>query len=235
MISWLPIHCAAERGRYNSVRVLIENRSPIDPVDKNQQTPLHLAARSGHAEVVKLLLKHDAKIDNRASNGENCLDLAINTNQYTVATVLLNHPDWKSILRNAQHDEKTNTWDTPLRKLIRKMPDVALIVLNKCCIITLNKTEQSSPDIDNDEEKKHKIRKHTKKRTPELGDTLHKGNVETIGLIKDEAQIQKLAFIYTYEFLDDQFLLKKWKENERKLFNFLEDNEEVFSIIFLSC
>ncbi len=52
MISWLPIHCAAERGRYNSVRVLIENHSPVDPADKNQQTPLHLAARNGHSEVV---------------------------------------------------------------------------------------------------------------------------------------------------------------------------------------
>ncbi|CAF3006428.1 unnamed protein product [Rotaria sp. Silwood2] len=214
IISWLPIHCAAERGRYNSVRVLIENHSPIDPVDKNQQTPLHLAAHNGHSEVVKLLLKNSAKIDKRTTNGDNCLDLAISSNQYNVAEILVNNRDWPLILRNAQYDKQTNHWDTPLRKLIRKMPDIALIVLNKCCtVITKNKSEQVALDNENkDEKKKKKTKKSVQEKILELQENLKSNNIETSGLTKDETQLQKLTFVYTYEFLDDQFLLHEWEQ-----------------------
>jgi len=220
MISWLPIHCAAERGRYNSVRVLIENHSPVDPVDKNQQTPLHLAARNGHSEVVKLLLKNGAKIDKRTSNGDNCLDLAIDSNQYNVATTLVNNRDWALILRNAKYDEQTNRWDTPLRKLIRKMPDIALIVLNKCCtIIAQSKNEQilSSNNENKKEKKRKKRKKSTNENIIELEEQLNSTNPETSGLTKDETQLQNLTFSYTYEFLDDQFLLNQWKAGTGKL------------------
>ncbi|CAF3449980.1 unnamed protein product [Rotaria sp. Silwood1] len=212
MISWLPIHCAAERGRYNSVQVLIENRSPIDPVDKNQQIPLHLAARNGHSEVVKLLLKNGAIINKRTTNGDNCLDLAISSNQHNVAEILVNNRDWELILRNAQYDKQTDNWDTPLRKLIRKMPDIALIVLNKCCIvITKNKSEQSSLDDENKhEKKKKKPKKSIQENLLELQENLHSSNIETSGLTQDETQLQKLTLVYTYEFLDDQFLLQEW-------------------------
>ena len=218
MISWLPIHCAAERGRYNSVRVLIENHSPVDSVDKNQQTPLHLAARNGHSEVVKLLLKNGAKIDNRTSNGDNCLDLAIGSNRTNVAEVLVNNRDWALILRNAKRDEQTNRWDTPLRKLIRKMPDIALIVLNKCCtIIPKNKNEQVTSNADDKKEKKKKKRKtSTGENMIELEEQLNNTNAETDGLTKDETQLRKLTFVYTYEFLDDQFLLKQWEKEDCK-------------------
>ncbi|CAF3400425.1 unnamed protein product [Rotaria socialis] len=216
MISCLPIHCAAERGRYNSVRTLIENHSPVDPVDKNQQTPLHLAARKGHSEVVKLLLKNGAQIDKRTSSGDNCLDLAISTNQYNVAEKLVNHRDWALILRNAQYDEHTKLWDTPLRKLIRKMPDIALIVLNRCCTITTkSKNEQLSSNNDNtNENKKNKIKKSKQEYILELEEQLNSNNIETSGLSKDETQIHNLAFVYTYEFLDDQFLHEKWQKGD---------------------
>jgi hypothetical protein len=218
MISWLPIHCAAERGRYNSVRMLIDNHSPVDPVDKNQQTPLHLAARNGHSEVVKLLLKNGAKIDTRTSNGDNCLDLAIGSNQYNVAEILVNNRDWVLILRNAKYDEQIKRWDTPLRKLIRKMPDIALIVLNNCCLIkTKNKTEQSPDDENKKQKKKKKIKKSKDENMIELEEQLKTATPETSGLTKDETQLQKLTFHYTYEFLDDQFLLKDWQKNEGKL------------------
>ena len=220
MISWLPIHCAAERGRYNSVKVLIEHLSPIDPLDKNQQTPLHLAARNGHSEVLKLLLQNNAKINMRTSNGDNCLDLAIASNQYNAAEVLVNSHQWTLILRNAKYDEQTNRWDTPLRKLIRKMPDIALIVLNKCCsIITQNENEQVSPNNENKKEKKRvKKRKPMLENFAELEEQINKDNMDTSGLTKDETRLQKLTFVYVYEFLDDQFLLRKWKEGESKLF-----------------
>jgi ankyrin repeat protein len=217
MISWLPIHCAAERGRYNSVRVLIENHSPVDPADKNQQTPLHLAARNGHSEVVKLLLKNGAKINSRTSNGDNCLDLAIGSNQYNVAETLINNRQWELILRNAKFDQQTNRWDTPLRKLIRKMPDIALIVLNKCCTVMKEKKyEQTSSE--NEEKKKKKDKKSNEINVIELEEHLNRNNAETSGLTKDETQLQKLTLVYIYEFLDDQFCLTSWQEGKGKLY-----------------
>lgn len=219
MISWLPIHCAAERGRYNSVRTLIESHSPVDPVDKNGQTPLHLAARNGHSDIVKYLLKNGAKIDKRTSTNDNCLDLAISTNQYAVAEILVNHRDWESILRNAQYDESKKRWDTPLRKLIRKMPDIALIVLNKCCkIVARTKTEQVSTEgaDEDDKKKKKKRRKSAVENIIELEEQLNSNQADTSGLTKDETQLQRLTFLYNYEFLDDQFLLQNWKEEKCK-------------------
>lgn len=211
MISWLPIHCAAEHGRYNSLRVLIENHSPIDPVDKNQQTPLHLAARNGHSEIVKFLLKQGAEIDKRTSNGDNCLDLAIAGNHHSVAETLINHRDWESILRNASFDEQHKRWETPLRKLIRRMPDIALIVLNKSCkVVTLTKNEQISEE--------NKKKKSNVENIVDLEEQInHQQNqIGTVEMIKDETQRKKLKFIYTYEFLDDQFLLKSWMEGKSK-------------------
>ncbi|CAF1272276.1 unnamed protein product [Adineta steineri] len=217
MISWLPIHCAADHGQYNSVLTLIENHSPIDPVDKNLQTPLHLASRSGHPDIVKILLKNGAEIDKRTTSGDNCLDLAIGSNANSVAETLVNNPKWELILRNAHYDKQTDRWDTPLRKLIRQMPDVALIVLNKCCtVLGTNKVDQTlSTKNDEQEKKKKKQRKQlTAEDILELEEQLNNKNADTSGLTKDDTQFHKLTFVYSYEFLDDQFLLTYWADKK---------------------
>ena len=66
---------------------------------------------------------------------------------------IINSEKWDEALRNTTGDTKTegnntcctkcggNT-TTPLRKLIRKMPEVAKVVLNKC-IVTKNEGEVS--------------------------------------------------------------------------------------------
>lgn len=215
MIAWLPIHCAAERGRYNSVQVLLEYHSPVDPTDKNEQTPLHLAARSGHSDVVKLLLKNDAVINARTLNGENCLDLAISTNQYTTAETLIKQKNWKLILRNAKFDVQNQRWDTPLRKLIRKMPDLALIVLNQC----FHRTENKMEDYSNENKKPtKKTRKEYFIQLEEQIKNPTENQLELTGLTKDETQMKKLVLVYTYEFLDDQFLLKEWQKGTNEDF-----------------
>lgn len=213
MVSWLPIHCAAERGRYVSVQTLLEHHSPVDPIDKNQQTPLHLAARNGHAEIVKLLLQTGAQIDRRTLHGDNCLDLAIHYNRYNVAETLIDSKNWSEVLRNAKYDPESKRWDTPFRKLIRKMPDIALIVLNKCCTImvrprneqTLSTDEQGRP-----RKKKRTVNENIIELEEHLKNAQHPG---TTGLLKDETQLEKLTLVYTYEFLDDQFLHQEWRKS----------------------
>ncbi|XP_052808936.1 transient receptor potential cation channel subfamily A member 1 homolog [Mya arenaria] len=141
---WTPLDCAAAKGWMKTAKVLLEADSPIDPMDKAKTTPLHLAARYGHVEVINLLLDWDADVEQRDSDGNNCLDLAIDHNNSNVATAIIKSDYWHEALRNHTLDLITNRHDTPMRKLIRKMPDVAEEAFNRC--MEGNKENMESPN-----------------------------------------------------------------------------------------
>ncbi|XP_077977719.1 transient receptor potential cation channel subfamily A member 1 homolog [Glandiceps talaboti] len=44
---------------------------------------------------------------------------------------IIQHRNWKQAMINITHDENTQAFDTPMRKMIRKMPEVAKVVLDK--------------------------------------------------------------------------------------------------------
>lgn len=93
-------------------------------------TPLHLACQEGHTEIVKLLVNASASIKMRNAQVYNCLEIAIVNRHGDIVQVLLNHPGWREMMRNAQPIENTEAFDTPMRKLIRYMPDMALWLIN---------------------------------------------------------------------------------------------------------
>ncbi|ELT91340.1 hypothetical protein CAPTEDRAFT_201917 [Capitella teleta] len=129
---WTPLDCAAAKGWEKTVRVLLEADAPVDPMDKTKTTPLHLSSSRGHAGVVELLLKWHASVVQRDSEGRNCLDLAIDNGNKDVALCIVGSVKWKDALRNETLDVNTGNRDTPMRKLIRKMPDVAEKVFHRC-------------------------------------------------------------------------------------------------------
>ncbi|XP_046578884.1 transient receptor potential cation channel subfamily A member 1 homolog isoform X2 [Haliotis rubra] len=129
---WTPLDLAASKGWMKTCRILLEDDAPIDPMDKNQTTPLHLACRNGHAPVVSLLLEWDADVTLPDSDGLNSLDIAIENHNIDVAMVIINSEVWEDALRHASLDLVTGQLDTPMRKLIRKMPDVAERVFDRC-------------------------------------------------------------------------------------------------------
>jgi transient receptor potential cation channel subfamily A protein 1 len=149
---WTPLHCAASGGFDELVSLLIGAEADVDPSDP-KVTPLLLAARFGHVKVVQLLFNAKANVTHTDKNGSNALDLAIDNGHEAVAMAIVNSEKWDEALRNTTGDTKTegnntcctkrggNT-TTPLRKLIRKMPEVAKVVLNKC-IVTKNEGEVS--------------------------------------------------------------------------------------------
>ncbi|XP_048240280.1 transient receptor potential cation channel subfamily A member 1 homolog [Haliotis rufescens] len=127
-----PLHLAASKGCLKACRILLEHDAPIHNIDMNKTTPLHLASRNGHAAVVSLLLKWGANVTLPDSEGLNSLSIAIENHNNDVAMVIINSEVWKDALRHSSLNLNTGHLDTPMRKLIRKMPDVAKRVFDRC-------------------------------------------------------------------------------------------------------
>ncbi|KAL5265822.1 hypothetical protein ACHWQZ_G006498 [Mnemiopsis leidyi] len=147
-LGWTPLDCAASRGNYKVMAALIDADAEIDPIDKAKLTPLHLAAKNGHVDATLFLLNNDANIGLVDVNDMNALELAVLGNKRDVAEAIINHtdewgrPTWPKALTNAQ----TNG-DTPMKKLIRLMPDIAELVMNKCTDMSNNPSEMTNDNV----------------------------------------------------------------------------------------
>jgi hypothetical protein len=126
------LHLAAAKGHLNVVKYLVETiQMDIDIVADHRLTPLHLACQYGRSEVVKYLFEHKASPILRDARLYNCLEIAIiNLKNDLVQNVLFNHPLWREMMRNAQPIKSTKAYDTPMRKLIRYMPEVTVNIID---------------------------------------------------------------------------------------------------------
>lgn len=57
-----PLHEAAKRGQTDFLRECLQQRFPLNGVDKSGSTPLYWAAWGGHEECLKEILKHGHKV-----------------------------------------------------------------------------------------------------------------------------------------------------------------------------
>ena len=141
-----------------------EKKTLMEQLHKGNYYPLHLAARFGHVEVFKLLLKNCADITRRGPDQKTALHIAIEREQRSIITIIINGPKWKETFRMTSlsykkvkypplqkwiigiHDCLVSPWketsksfyevaDTPLKKLIRHIPDLAEEFLDKCNMI----------------------------------------------------------------------------------------------------
>ncbi len=114
------------------VKYLVETvQMDVDITADRRVTPLHLACHYGHSEVVKYLFEHKASPTLRDARLYNCLEIAImNYQNKLVQEVLFNHPLWRDMMRNAQPIKGTKAYDTPMRKLIRYMPQVTVHIID---------------------------------------------------------------------------------------------------------
>lgn len=139
---WTPLDCAAAKGFAKTVKVLLEADAPIDALDRTRTTPLHLACSRGHVSVVSTLIEWGANVAQRDTDGMNCLDLAINHGHKDVALALISSAKWREVLQNETRTSGLKGYrETPMRKLIRKMPDVAEVAFNKCTTSNTNNTD----------------------------------------------------------------------------------------------
>ncbi|CAD0042967.1 unnamed protein product, partial [Aureobasidium pullulans] len=72
----LPLHRAAAVGSVPMVKLLLENRSPVNGSDGDGCTALHHAVAEGHGDTAVVLLKAGAETDKRDNSGALALDLA---------------------------------------------------------------------------------------------------------------------------------------------------------------
>ncbi|XP_059143881.1 transient receptor potential cation channel subfamily A member 1 homolog isoform X2 [Physella acuta] len=129
---WTPLDLAASKGWTKTCLILLKEDAALEPTDKNKTTPLHLASSFGHARVIQLLIDWGADVSLKDDEGRNCLDRAIENNHILVAKVIINSSLWREALRNATKDRVTGVVETPVRKLIKHMPEIALRVFDRC-------------------------------------------------------------------------------------------------------
>ncbi|CAF4026628.1 unnamed protein product, partial [Rotaria sordida] len=135
-----PLHDAASwstndddenKGRIEFIDILVKLKADINATDIRRDTPLHVACKTGSHMLVKHLLK--LKVDLLVTNiqGFNCLEVAIEEGNERVVKYLLEHERGFELMRNAQNEYPDNT---PMRKLIRSMPDMAKLIIDECTL-----------------------------------------------------------------------------------------------------
>ena len=119
-----PLHWLSERGKTESIRLLLEKGVNPNSRDKNLQTALHCALSTGHLKASKLLLAKGTDINAKDRKGRTALHQASLNGRYKVAKFLL------------ENGAEINTEDkygwTPLQCAVSKDYDkVATLLLEK--------------------------------------------------------------------------------------------------------
>ncbi|XP_077862816.1 uncharacterized protein LOC102805597 [Saccoglossus kowalevskii] len=126
-IHWSALALASSRGHLDTMVILIDNHAEIDAIDKNKNTPLHLSCANGHVEATELLLNKGADVSILNNAGQNCLDAAIENLQDGTSSAIINNKNWRMAFKH--RDRKGYT---PMRRLIEKLPKVALLAMDRC-------------------------------------------------------------------------------------------------------
>ncbi|CAM4771714.1 unnamed protein product [Rotaria magnacalcarata] len=150
MNEWTPLHHATrcsrnadDEERPQCIENLIKRGLiNINALTIRRETPLHIACEYGSSKLVKQLIEFDCDLFARNVDDYNCFEVAIEANNEEVVRYLIENDNCFDLMRNSQIRKNKRYWysllarhcevDTPMRKLIRKMPNMALLVLDKC-------------------------------------------------------------------------------------------------------
>jgi len=101
------MHKAAEGGCVNVIRMLLQYRADVDPIDRMySQIPLHRAADNGHTDAVNVLLEHSSDPNKQDRYGETALHKAAKAGHLDAIVALV---DGKALV-----DSKCNSGMSPL-------------------------------------------------------------------------------------------------------------------------
>ena len=151
IFGWTPFSCAVAIGDIEVVKQMLqgltkeEKRSIVNQADFSNASPLHVAAKQGHVDVFNLLLQNGAEITRRGPDQQTALDVAIDADQRGIIQTVIKGEHWKEAFQVPSTSPK-GLLDTPLRKLIRRFPDLAEEFLDNCY-----ETETNQEDFDGDD------------------------------------------------------------------------------------
>jgi ankyrin repeat protein len=128
-----PLSCAAEEGNYEIVEYLLNRKVPSTGCGEEETfQALMVAAKCGQTNCVILLLKSRANSLVQSNREYKYLMEAISAGHRETAVALLKHDhQWKEAMSHTLH-RGNGVVVTPLTMLIKEMPGVAKIALNKC-------------------------------------------------------------------------------------------------------
>ncbi len=119
-------------GHIETVKFLVGTVGlEIDAKADRRLTPLHLACENGWKKIIAYLIENGASPTFRNAELYNSLEIAIINQKEDVVKELLTLPNWRELMKNAQPIDKSEAYDTPMRKLIRYLPEVAVWMIEK--------------------------------------------------------------------------------------------------------
>ncbi|CAF0925386.1 unnamed protein product [Adineta ricciae] len=136
----LPLHSAIQNGFGQCVSLLLDacvrNKANFQSALARRQSPLITACQEGFAPIVRLLLEQEIEIIyDSDKEKKNPLEVAIEYRQIETIHALLDHPSaeqWLMSVRNT----KGHSHQTPLRDMIRYMPECAKHAFDKLILKT---------------------------------------------------------------------------------------------------
>ncbi|XP_071132129.1 transient receptor potential cation channel subfamily A member 1-like isoform X2 [Mytilus edulis] len=131
---------AARHGYANIVKVLLDNYAEVNQVDKIKNTALHVACEHGHVDCIRILLRYNADVTQMNSYGCTPLGMAVDGNESEAAVALLSHSSWRDSMNVRNSDGFT-----PMKRLIQRCPEAALVVLDNC--VEYSKQKKDDPNF----------------------------------------------------------------------------------------
>nr|CAB3267276.1 transient receptor potential cation channel subfamily A member 1 homolog [Phallusia mammillata] len=117
------------------LEMMLNAGANINAMNNKCESPLHLACTAGHTEIVGVLLQHNADVTQHGYDRRNALEYAILKQNTLCARKIIENEDWKKALSNRSkyiYGDDGMYIDTPMRRLIRKIPKIAEQGFKKC-------------------------------------------------------------------------------------------------------
>ena len=109
-----------------------EKKALVSHVDGINASSLHISAERGYVDIFNLLLNNEAEITQKGPDQKTALEIAIEKDQREVIRSIIKSPKWKEAFR-MPCTSINGELNTPLRMLIRHIPDLADEFLDRCC------------------------------------------------------------------------------------------------------
>ena len=124
-----------------------QRRALICHKDGANRSPIHLAAEGGNVLTFNLLLANEADITVEGPDQKTALEIAIEHDQREVIESIIGSSQWEEALRQP-FKSINGKLNTPLRMLIRTMPEMAEKLLDKCCKIKAKTAKDEEETLD---------------------------------------------------------------------------------------